>query len=238
MSLSLGMIVRNEEKMLRLTQSLPFIDQFQTKIALDTGSTDGTIKLLRERGWSVFERPWQNDYSLARNQLLDISDKYLKPIDDSPSWMLMLDADECIWPYDYQFLWTQCLTAEVDLISLPRINLAGHGDIQEVGSYPDAQSRCVRVGSPVKYRLPVHEVADFPYKFVEHVKIFHYGWCKSSKENWLRSHNYKMISEGKPTLTETPEWVSEISVSDYWKDMGQRHKLEWFDKDHPLKGKL
>lgn len=224
--------------MLRLTQSLPFVDCFQTRIALDTGSTDRTIEILRDRGWLVFEKPWQEDYSLARNQLLEFTEKLQKPIYESPRWMLMLDADEAIKDHDFLYLWPQCLSAPVDLLVLPRINLAGRGDVQEVGSYPDAQARCIRIGSPVRFSLAVHEVANFPSKIVEQVEIFHYGWCKPLAENWLRSHNYRMIAEGNPTLDEAPEWVKKISGKEYWEDMSKRHKFAPFDKNHPLKGKL
>lgn len=220
--------------MLNRIQPLPFIDQFEHKIALDTGSTDGTIEILQERGWTVFESQWEDDYSRARNELIEL----VQTSRTGPKWLLMLDADEAIWAKDVAAIWDICKTTKADLLTFPRINLAGKCDVREVGSYPDPQARCIRIGSSVRYKLPVHEVVESEGETVKGIHIYHYSWTKPIAEIWLRSHNYMLIAKGEPTLNEAPDWVRAISEREFWKGMGQRHKFAPFDKPHPLKENL
>jgi hypothetical protein len=54
---------------------------------LDTGSTDDTPALAAACGAEVHHLPWPNDFSAARNHVLDLADA---------DWNLVLDADEWI----------------------------------------------------------------------------------------------------------------------------------------------
>lgn len=85
-SIALTMIVKNEARSLaRCLQSVkPWVDQM---IVLDTGSTDGTMEIAREHGALVFQQPWPDDFSKARNAALAHS---------NADWNLVLDADEWI----------------------------------------------------------------------------------------------------------------------------------------------
>mgnify|MGYP001581330856 CR=1 FL=1 len=211
--------------------------------ALDTGSTDGTMDLLSNNGWKVHERPFSGDYAEARNQLLLIARGFANPED----WMLMLDADEVMYPEDFEKLKKLCDRTSKSLITLPRINLVGDGTWQEIGSYPDKQARCIRIWSSVHYRNPVHEcafrrgssksvAAENGDEFASDLHLWHYGWTKPPQDIWLRSHNYKMITEGKPLLTEIPDWVKNMTDLEFWEDIRKQHQIVKFDKPHPLQG--
>ena len=66
MTLSLCMIVKNEEQVLdRCLNS--FNGLFDEIIIVDTGSTDKTMEIARKHTTKVFEYPWINDFSAARN---------------------------------------------------------------------------------------------------------------------------------------------------------------------------
>ncbi|MDP4099368.1 glycosyltransferase [Paenibacillus sp. P96] len=83
-SISLCMIVRNEEKNLPrcLSSVQPIVDEI---IIVDTGSTDDTIAIAKTFGAKVIQMPWQDSFSDARNRGLD---------EATGDWILWLDADE------------------------------------------------------------------------------------------------------------------------------------------------
>jgi GT2 family glycosyltransferase/tetratricopeptide (TPR) repeat protein len=93
-TLSLCMIVKNEEQHLArcLLSVKPVVDEM---IIVDTGSTDRTKDIARAYGAKVFDFPWTNDFSAARNQSLS---------EALGNWILVLDADEVISPLDYAAL--------------------------------------------------------------------------------------------------------------------------------------
>lgn len=81
---ALTAIVKNESgSITRLLESVrPYVDMM---LVLDTGSTDNTVELARQAGAQVYFFEWCNDFSAARNAILELS-----PAD----WNLILDADE------------------------------------------------------------------------------------------------------------------------------------------------
>ena len=82
--LSLVMIVKDEEKHLPgcLKSAAPWVDEI---VVIDTGSTDLTVEIAESFGARVYHHPWQNDFSLHRNQSLSYA---------RGKWLLVLDADE------------------------------------------------------------------------------------------------------------------------------------------------
>lgn len=82
--ISLCMIVKNEADLLSrcLSSAQACADEI---IVVDTGSIDDTIAIAKTFGARVFESPWQNDFSLARNVSLKQA---------TGDWILWLDADD------------------------------------------------------------------------------------------------------------------------------------------------
>ncbi len=83
-SLSLCLIVKDEQDLLpRFLEAVTgLVDEI---VAIDTGSTDDTIDLLRAAGAVVDERPWTGDFAAARNASLALA---------TSEWALVLDPDE------------------------------------------------------------------------------------------------------------------------------------------------
>lgn len=88
MLLTIGMIVKNEEKYLRrcLTAIQPILKNVDSElIIVDTGSTDKTVEIAKEFTDKVLFFEWINDFAAARNHGL----KQAKG-----EWFMFLDADE------------------------------------------------------------------------------------------------------------------------------------------------
>jgi len=82
--LSVCLIAKNEERFLgRCLESIRGLaDQL---ILVDTGSTDRTVEIARQNGAEVHFRPWDENFSNARNEALRHA---------TGDWILILDADE------------------------------------------------------------------------------------------------------------------------------------------------
>ncbi|MHA2010088.1 MAG: glycosyltransferase family 2 protein, partial [Promethearchaeota archaeon] len=79
-----SMIVKNEGKVLRrcLESVKDHVDEI---VIVDTGSTDDTIAIAKEFGAKVFEHPWEDSFSVARNQAIAHT---------NCQWLLQIDGDE------------------------------------------------------------------------------------------------------------------------------------------------
>lgn len=84
------MIVRNEERFLEdCLESLKGVaDEI---VVVDTGSTDRTKQIAAEYGARIFDFPWRDDFSAARNESVDHC---------LGEWILFIDADERLRPID------------------------------------------------------------------------------------------------------------------------------------------
>lgn len=86
MTISLCMIVKNEEK--TLPKAIESVNQIIDEIVVvDTGSTDKTIEVAKSYGAKVISIEWNDNFGEARN----VSIRNAKS-----EWILVLDADETI----------------------------------------------------------------------------------------------------------------------------------------------
>ena len=84
--LSVAMIMKNEERFIAqaLDSVIPFADEV---VILDTGSSDDSVRIAREKGATVLEGEWRDDFGWARNQSLAAC---------RGKWILWIDADEVV----------------------------------------------------------------------------------------------------------------------------------------------
>lgn len=88
MLLSIGMIVKNEEKYLGrcLSALMPILESIDSELIIaDTGSTDNTVEIAKKFTDNVFYFKWINDFSAARNATLERA---------RGEWFMYMDADE------------------------------------------------------------------------------------------------------------------------------------------------
>lgn len=88
--ISAALIVRDEELYLGgcLASIASIVDEI---VVVDTGSQDRSREIARAHGAHVFEHEWANDFAAARNAALDHA---------TGDWILYIDADERMRPYD------------------------------------------------------------------------------------------------------------------------------------------
>jgi hypothetical protein len=93
-TLSLCMIVRDGERSLAaaLQSARPFMDEM---VVIDTGSMDGSREIARQMGARLYEFPWCDDFSAARNYSLDKA---------TSDWIFWMDADDILPPESGQEL--------------------------------------------------------------------------------------------------------------------------------------
>lgn len=90
MILSIGMIVKNEEKYLEqcLTALKPILENVPSELIIaDTGSSDKTVEIAKRFTDKVYHFDWIDDFSAARNFTLEKS---------TGEWFMFIDADEIL----------------------------------------------------------------------------------------------------------------------------------------------
>lgn len=140
--ISLCMIVRDEAELLPefLERARGAYDEL---VAVDTGSSDDTPGLLRAAGALVLQRPWDDDFSAARNHGLERARGDL---------ILVLDADEMASP-----------GFAAELRALEEDPRAGAATVRMVNPLPHGHHRdadllrVFRADPSIRFRFPIHE---------------------------------------------------------------------------------
>lgn len=166
--LSLCMIVRDNERTIRpcLESIRPWVDEI---IIVDTGSIDRTPEICREFGAQIFEFPWIDDFSAARNESL----KHARG-----EWVFWMDSDDTIPE--------SCGRGLRDLVHVQHAEQVG-GFIIQVHCLHESDSQLTvvdhvklfRNGIGVHFELPIHEqvipsirarnrVIEFTELYIEH----------------------------------------------------------------------
>ncbi len=176
MLLSIGMIVKNEEKYLEkcLTALKPILENVDSELIIaDTGSTDNTFEIAKKFTDNVFHFEWINDFAAARNSTLDKA---------KGEWYMFLDADEII---------TDC-TEMIEFFNSGEYKKYGSGTIV-VKNYNDLSNmdiynsynlhRLTALSNGVRFERPVHETFNKYFTPVKNFKTAadHYGYVY--KEN-------------------------------------------------------
>ena len=210
-TLSLCMIVKDEEKHLArcLLSAGPAVDEM---IVVDTGSTDRTMDIAKAYGAKVFEFPWTNDFSEARNCSLSHA---------TGDWILVLDADEVISPLDYaEFekivknrqsrsvaytMITRNYTYEVTSKGWTANDRKYLGEEAGTGWFPSAKVRLFVNDKRIRFQNPVHEFVEASLREagietkLSAIPVHHYGRFDKDK---IREKGKKYFLLGKKKIEE------------------------------------
>jgi glycosyltransferase involved in cell wall biosynthesis len=180
------MIVKNEEKMLRMTlQDLSkSVDEV---ILVDTGSTDATVPIAKELGIKVRHFKWIDDFSAARNESLKHA---------TGDWIIWIDADEHIKPDDFIKLKDFLKDASGDAYNLT-INECPIGSFSADSFY--FKLKVFRSGKGIHFERPINEnlfgKSGRPLGsgsgLIKSIPIYHWGNHKSDDE--MRKKNHRNI---------------------------------------------
>jgi tetratricopeptide (TPR) repeat protein len=171
LTLSLCMIVRDEEQMLPrcLEAVASTVDEI---VIVDTGSTDATIEIARSFGARVIERPWTGSFAEARNASFDAA---------TGDWLLYLDADEVLVAQDAQRL--RSLTGHTWHEGMYLVETSYVGELGDGGAVVNNALRMFRNRPEYRFDGRLHEqiiqtLPTFAPGRVAHtpVRILHYGY--------------------------------------------------------------
>lgn len=185
-SVSLCMIVKNEKcHLARCLQSAkPVVDEI---VIVDTGSTDETKEIAMVFGARVYDFPWIDDFSKARNFALSKA---------SGDWILVLDADETLSAKDHG-TFRQVLARSQSRPAAYRIQTRNYSNLvntvgfrsnrgespeeEGMGWYPSDKVRLFTNDPRIRFDYPVHELVEPSLRKLKipiidcPVSVHHYG---------------------------------------------------------------
>ncbi len=209
--ISLCMIVKNEEDWVAKAVS-SVISIVSEVIIVDTGSTDRTLERVEAFSPKIIHSEWTDHFGNARNISL---------AEAKHSWILVLDADECIAGGDLNKLET-AMSGPNDGYSLTQRNYvyqnhvcgweANTSDYEEGRPYPgfvdNPLIRFFRNDPKLRFQGAVHEIVD-PTRLPETllfsslpVVIHHFGKVRGEDRVLEKQHLYLKLGEKK--LQEDP----------------------------------
>jgi glycosyltransferase involved in cell wall biosynthesis len=170
MKISLCMIVKNEEKYIRmcLENACNLVDEI---IIVDTGSTDKTIETIKQFDSKIIliEHKWNNNFSEARNISLK---------EATGDWILILDADEKLL-YDKNKLVNLLENTNYDGFRIPLYNILDKDRIL----YSSAFCKLFK-NNGYTYSGAIHEQLNIGNNLQDIetnvCKVIHYGYLSST----------------------------------------------------------
>ena len=149
--LTFGMIVKNEVRCLeRCLKALqPLRDALPCELIIaDTGSDDGTREIAEKYADLVFDFPWINDFSAARNSVLDRA---------SGEWFISVDADEYL-DEDCTELVEHLKHPESLQYDICGVIIRNYASMELKGPYSDFIAiRMIRMSTGMRYYGAIHE---------------------------------------------------------------------------------
>lgn len=178
MSLSLCMIVKNEET--TLTRCLESVkDIVDEMIIVDTGSTDNTVKIAEKYGAKTFFYKWDNSFSNARNYSLSKASK---------DWILIMDADDELVNEDKDKIIKLINNKNNKLNAYFGETLSYSGDSPDYNIYSNLNIRLIKNGKGYKFVGAIHEQIipgsedekKQVFLGIADIRFYHYGYLNET----------------------------------------------------------
>ena len=187
MKLSIGMMVKNEEKHLEqcLCSLTPILDRIDSElIIVDTGSNDRTIEIAKKFTDKVYFHKWNNNFAEMRNITLSYC---------SGDWFFYIDGDEVI--EDCKGIIDFFNSGEYKNYKSATYNIKNLTDLNDENNYSVFPAlRIFKKDKDFKFTGAIHNQPAFkkPIKALN-VWIKHFGYISTDKE--LMEKKFKRTSE-------------------------------------------
>ncbi|AVK48275.1 hypothetical protein AXY43_09655 [Clostridium sp. MF28] len=209
MLLSIGMMVKNEEKYLDkcLASLIPILDNLDSElIIVDTGSTDKTVEIAKKYTDKVYFHEWNNNFSEMRNITLEYC---------SGEWFFCVDGDEVVENCDEIIsFFKQKIYKDYKSASIYVKNLSSLDDEKDFSIFPSL--RLFKKDKDFKYVNAIHNQPLYkePIKVLATI-LKHYGYISTDEE--LMERKFKRTATMlKSELEKDPEniyFLYQLSVS-------------------------
>lgn len=212
MKLSIGMMVKNEEKHLeKCLQSLkPLLQAVSSElIIVDTGSEDNTVEIARKYTDKVYFHPWNDDFSAMRN----ITISYAKG-----EWFFVIDGDEVVENPEGIINFLKSAKSKKYNSGFVRIkNFLSEND--EHNTVYAFLPRLFRRDKDFCFRGKIHEQPVFKGPTAEiKTTLLHYGYINTDKELMERKF-VRTSALLKSELEKDPENIY------YWFQLAQSYSM-------------
>lgn len=227
MLLSIGMIVKNEEKFLErcLTALKPILDNLDSELIIaDTGSTDNTVEIAKKFTDNVFYFEWINDFAAARNSTLERA---------KGEWYMFLDADEIFQSCDelIEFF----ISGEYKQYNSGTYIIRNYDKYDDLSVYNDFYSLRLFQNSPnLRFKGAVHETFDFHGIQLNCKNLVtvadHFGYAFSSDEDLSKkkkSRNLKLLEEAEKKYPFEEQQLIYTQFADCYIDVDIEKALEY-----------
>ncbi len=207
--ISACVIVKNEEHNIEnwLKNIKSIVNEM---IVVDTGSEDKTMEIAKANGAAVYEFPWQNSFSAAKNYALR------KAVGD---WIVFLDADE-YFSKDAQKKLRKTLEKVHKYKNLIAVDSPLHNIDMDNNNHvisTTTQTRIFRNRPDLGYRGRIHESLAFPkgqWQILDSdLTIFHTGYSTSLTEKKNRRNLELLLEDIKAAGGEKPEHYTYLSTT-------------------------
>ena len=163
-TISVCMIVKNEEKQLRacLDSLKPIADEI---VIVDTGSTDCTKDIAREYTDLIYDFPWIDDFAAARNFAFSKATK---------DYIYTADADEVIDPANIRLFMQvkQTLLPEIEIVQMHYLNLMEENTVYS--SKRELRPKLYKRLRTFEWVNPIHETVRLdPVVYDSDIEIRH-----------------------------------------------------------------
>lgn len=190
--ISVGIIFKNEIRCLeRCLKSLqPLREAVPCEVVLaDTGSIDGSRFVAQRYGDIVFDFPWVNDFSAARNAVMDRC---------SGRWYLSIDADEWL-DGDIAELTALLRQGEKSKATAYQVKIRNYVTYTVNDEYAESYGlRLLWMDTGLRFQGPIHEI--WPIKdapALRHTLLHHDGYANSDSAagKAKRARNLALLNE-------------------------------------------
>lgn len=218
--LSIGMIVKNEERCLEkcLKALQPLRDKINCELIIaDTGSTDKTKEIASKYADILFDFEWIDDFSAARNAVMDRC---------SGKWFLSIDADEYMDKSSVDELFLFLNAKDADEVQVAYVVINNYIDANNLKCYVKSYGmRLCQITKDIRFVGKIHEKFDGEtiktVYFLEKTIFWHDGYI-DTKENSQEIKKLRNIELLKKELEENPnnlyKYIQMIESNRVYKD--------------------